>query len=318
MISQIEAWVAQEPRVLDWAALNLPDIMPGAERLRKSIAEGFHADMQWLADTLELRIHPRTVRSCAQSAVLFLWSYPQPLRKLDDSAEVNIAAFAQGEDYHRTLSIWIKDVVNQLIVADPTLEVQGFVDAFPVMERELAVLAGLGWIGKNSLLLHRKHGSAFVIGGFLCNREVIKPSLHTPRQEFCGTCRRCIDACPSAAITDERSVDARKCTSYLTIEKRGEFSDQESQNLSGWIFGCDICQVVCPWNARTLAETATPFWPTTMNEWDHLLQPGNGLRAKLKGTALDRAGRKGLARNFQTLCVQKKTSENPRSNIINQ
>lgn len=292
--------VALEPNVLDWAAVGIPSHMAGEEHLRAWLAQGFNADMQWMNTHIEVRLHPERLLDGVQSALVFLWKYPQKLRPENDPSELRIAAYAQGEDYHITLGKWLNGLVAKLQDAYPEAGFRPFVDALPVLERELAVLGGLGWIGRNSMLIHPRHGSSFFIGGILTTKSWGKVGGHESRKDFCGTCTRCITACPTGAIRAERQVDARSCISYLTIEKSGAFSAQESSGLGNWLFGCDLCQSCCPWNSKHLGAD-DPFWPNTREQWRHLLVAGNGLRSRIRGTPLLRTGRKGLLRNFTSL-----------------
>lgn len=296
---QIRKELAQEPRILDWAAIRLEQSVPGEELLHRWIGRGDHADMAWIPAGLEARCHPQQLLTGARSMVLFLWKYPQPLRPALEKGPL-IAAFAQGKDYHQEAGTWVAHLISQLGAAHPNARFRLFVDSMPVQERAWAAHAGLGWIGKNSLLLHPKYGSGFCIAGFLCDQDIQHAGPMPKSREYCGSCTRCVEACPTQAIQTDRTVNARRCISYLSIEKRGDFAEEEAGLLGNWLFGCDICQTVCPWNRKQLAEESQAYWPTDLEEWNRLLLPGNGLRKRLKGTPLDRVGRKGLQRNIRT------------------
>lgn len=305
--SILQKFQEDEPRLLEFAVVALPEKMPGEDRVRAWVNKGFHAGMEWFSRTLEQRVAPAVFAPGMKSAVVILWKYPEPLAPILDSAEVRISSYAQGEDYHYEMGAFLRKVLSQFQSDDPALQGRVFVDAQPVLERELAVLAGLGWIGKNSLLFNRKWGSAFFIGGILLDQEW-KSSL--VQQDFkylehCGNCRICIDACPTQAITEYRSVNANQCISYLTIEHKGELTS----SIDNWLFGCDICQSVCPWNRRNVTSPVPNerFWPDSKEAWLELLTPGHGLRQRIKGTPLDRIGRKGLATNFANLLDKSKT-----------
>jgi epoxyqueuosine reductase len=198
----------------------------------------------------------------------------------------------------------------QLVALDPGLRLKMFVDSAPVMERDLAVRAGLGWIGKNGLLLHPQHGSQFFIGGFFLNRTLEK-KLVAPR-ESCGTCRRCIDACPTSAIEETRQVNAARCISYLTIEKKGEIDEELRRKIGNRIFGCDACQQVCPWNGKLLVDAppAGSKFNRPLEDWLKILQPGGGFKRLFKETPVYRAGRQGMLRNVEIALNNR--SENPR------
>jgi len=297
----------EEPRLLDFGTTLLPDKMPSSDRVLSWVAMGHHAEMEWFSRTVKQRIYPSEFAPGMKSALLVLWKYPEPLAPLQDPACVKISSYAQGEDYHLSLGAFLGKVLAQFHEEDPTIQARVFVDAQPVLERELAVLAGLGWIGKNSLLLHRKWGSAFFIGGILLD-QVWEDSMGKSDfsyLEHCGNCRLCVDSCPTQAISEFRSINANRCISYLNIEYKGSLS----QPLGNWLFGCDICQSVCPWNRRNVQEPipGARYWPDTRENWQDLLTPGNGLRQRIKKTPLDRIGRKGLAKNFANLLDKPKT-----------
>ena len=281
--------------------------MLGEAKLRTWLDNGYHGKMKWMQTYLDVRLHPERLLEGAQSALLFLWKYPQKIRPPQDNAALRIAAYAQGEDYHHTLGKWLGLLISELKGKDPSVSCRSFVDAMPVLERELAVLGGLGWIGRNSMLIHPRHGSGFLIGGILITQLWERSGGIDPNNDLCGSCTRCVDACPTGAIHADRQVNANNCISYLTIEKDDAFSESESESLGNWLFGCDACQSCCPWNKKHLG-TETPFWPSTREEWSRLLIPGNGLRSLMRGTPLWRSGRKGLVRNFSSIASKK---ENP-------
>ncbi len=305
LLDWIQERVSKEPQVLDWAAIPLATSLPGKTTLLEWIEAGNHAEMEWISRSIAPRLDPKQLLPDAKSIVLFLWKYPQSLRKTNEGEHYQVAAYAQGEDYHLSAGKWLAQMIHDLPEGFPQICARLFVDTLPIQERAWAAEARLGWIGKNSLLIHPKFGSAFCIAGFLISEDIQKIGEMPDGKEFCGSCRKCLDACPSKAILGNRTIDSRRCASFLTIEKRGDFSSQEKADIEDRLFGCDICQVCCPWNGKHLKEE-TPFWPTTQADWVFLLEPGNGLRNRLRGTSLDRVGRKGLFRNF---CAQKKDSD---------
>jgi epoxyqueuosine reductase len=185
----------------------------------------------------------------------------------------------------------------------------GFVDTAPVFERDLASEAGLGWRGKNCCTLNRKHGSAFHLAGFFL--DVALPSA-APLEDFCGGCTRCLDACPTGAFVAPGKLDANKCISYWTIEDKGPLPEGLPDKFGGWIFGCDVCQDVCPWNHKHIREAradAVPGglsgaaaggfgFPESGKAWAELLRKGGGFQSRFKGSPLTRAGRRSLLRNL--------------------
>ncbi|GBU23893.1 epoxyqueuosine reductase [Fibrobacteria bacterium R8-3-H12] len=262
------------------AAIALPSTLPHSERLEHWLNKGFNADMAWMANTAEIRKHPTSFNGKTYNAVwIALWKYPRPLQKKHEP----IAAYSHGKDYHISI---LKELLAKQIEGQP------FVDALPIAERELAAMAGLGFIGKNTMLINPKFGSAFFIGGILLNKKN-PPIPHTPypipNTHSCAKCNRCIDACPSNALTEDGFLDARKCASYLTIEHKGEFSEEQKEWAKHSIFGCDICQRVCPYNARHLAETE-PYFAIEESEWK---------KKTIKETPLWRTGTKRLKRNAE-------------------
>jgi len=257
------------------ATIALPETLPHKAHLEHWLNNGFNADMNWMANTAEIRKHPANFNGKNYNAAwIALWKYPRPLQKKHEP----IAAYAHGRDYHISI---LKELAEQV-------EGQPFVDSLPIAERELAAMAGLGFIGKNTMLINPKFGSAFFIGGVLFNGE-LKTQNNPGLSAKCDKCRKCIDACPNKALTEDGFLDARKCASYLTIEHKGEFNEEQKEWAKHSIFGCDICQRVCPYNAKHLAETE-PYFAFEENEWK---------KRTIKETPLWRTGTKRLKRNTE-------------------
>jgi len=257
----------------------LPAALPHSNRLDEWLRRGFNANMEWMATHAELRKNPANFNGKTYNAAwVALWKYPRPLQKKQES----IAAYAHGKDYHITLGSFLRELASQT-------DGQPFIDSLPIAERELAVMAGLGFIGKNTMLINPEFGSGFFIGGILLKIESGKFRVESGEfrvESGCAKCRRCIDACPNNALTEDGFLDARRCASYLTIEFRGEFSEEQKDWAKHSVFGCDICQRVCPYNARHLAESE-PFFA----------EGSAFTKSAIKGTPLRRAGLKGLLRN---------------------
>jgi epoxyqueuosine reductase len=268
------------------------------------IEAGFGADMSYLASGL--RQDPATILPGVQSIIAVSLNYYQaPDRQ---PGEPKIARYALGRDYHKVLRGKLKALERVLQADYPEAKFRACVDSAPILEREYAHRAGLGWFGKNTCLIDSKRGSWFFIGLLLTTAELTpdRPSLGG-----CGTCTRCIDACPTGAIVQlegKWSVDARKCISYLTIEKRGPFSEEEAAAIGDWTFGCDVCQEVCPFNSESPhapdrgKETAEADF-LRQSQWPSLLQMAKlsdeDFDALTKGTALRRARGEGIRRNAQ-------------------
>jgi len=268
------------------ATVALPQTMlPHSSRLDQWLNRGYNADMNWMASTAETRKHPADFNGKSYNAAMIaLWRYPRPLQKKHEP----IAAYAHGKDYHITFGAALHELALKV-------DGQAFVDSLPVAERELAAMAGLGFIGKNTMLINPKFGSGFFIGGVLLDTDL--ETLHPPPQQpknGCAKCRKCIDACPSKAITEDGFLDSRRCASYLTIEYRGEFSEEQKEWAKHSIFGCDICQRVCPYNARHLAETE-PYFSPDESEWK---------KKTIKESPLQRAGTRNLKRNYFLVSFQ--------------
>lgn len=285
--------------ILDWGYTPLADTLPGADKLDTWLQTGMHADMDWMLRTAELRKHPRRHWEGMRSALVLLWKYPRPLPREPEW----IAAYAHGTDYHYEIAATLKQWCAELAETFPGLSARHFVDSLPVAERELAAQAGLGWPGRHTLLIHPRHGSAFFIAGLLLSCECPEQPQEVEFAQGCTHCRKCLEACPTGAITPEGFVDARRCISYLTIEHRGPFREDQQASTGHTLFGCDICQTVCPYNKKHL-ENSPPYWPTGTVEWLQKAPQGNGLSRMLRGTPLERTGRKGLLRNLQAWSLQ--------------
>ncbi len=213
---------------------------------------GFHADMDWMARTRELRQHVQLKVPGAQSVIVLAKTYYRPdLPPLPRNGK--IARYARQRDYHRSLSKPLKHLAHYVGECVPGAAAYASVDSGPVRERVWAARAGLGWIGRNGLVIHPRFGSWFYLATIITD-AALAPDVPIP--ERCGTCTACVQACPTGAIVADREVDARRCIAYHTIENRQEIPETVAANLCGWVFGCDICQEVCPWNRRQALETA--------------------------------------------------------------
>jgi epoxyqueuosine reductase len=213
------------------------------------LAEGRHGEMAYMADRPERRTQPRTLwPECGSVLVVgksYRWS-AQDDPRVDGPTRGRVARYAQGDDYHEVLR---KDLTALRLWSERTKGVHGrvYIDSGPLLERDLAARAGLGWFGKNTMLLDRRHGSYFFLGALLLN---VALTPDAPASAHCGTCRRCLDVCPTGAFVGPHVLDARRCISYLTIELRGPIPRELRPLIGNWIFGCDLCQEVCPWNRK--------------------------------------------------------------------
>ncbi len=225
---------------------------PHAAELDRWLADGHAGTMTYLNRQAEKRKDPRLVMPGAKTAVVTLTNYfhgdPNPEPRVP-----RVAQYAWSSDYHDVLGERLEQLATAIRGLVPGSTTRCYVDAGPVPERELAQLAGLGWIGKNMMLIHPEIGSFTFIGVVLTDAR-LEPDLPF-EADRCGTCRRCLDACPTQAFAGPRDLDARACISYLTIEHRGEFDATQRAQVGDWLFGCDVCQDVCPWNVSFARET---------------------------------------------------------------
>jgi epoxyqueuosine reductase len=217
-------------------------------------------------------------------------------------ASGKVARYAQGEDYHEVIKARLHALADALRAEHPGHEFRAFVDTAPVLERELAARAGIGWQGKHTLLIHPERGSWLLLGGIATTLEISPPRDQSPVDDHCGTCTRCIDACPTGAISPY-SVDASRCISYLTIERRGEISPEFHGPIGEWIFGCDVCQEVCPHNsprpARDTGEVNASYGPgvRALDPLGVLAWRAEDRSRVLSGSAMKRAKLEMLKRN---------------------
>ncbi len=288
----------------DLVGICLPQPPPHFSEYQEWISGGFHASMKFLEDHIHLKSDPKTLLPSAQSLIVVALNYNQP--NPAQPGEPLVARYALGRDYHKVIRGKLKKVEKQLQEQYPLSEHRACVDSAPIMERDFAQLAGLGWFGKNTMLINSQRGSWFFLGVLLTS---VPFELDSPAVGGCGSCRACIDACPTGAIVQINNrwqVDARTCISYLTIEHEGEIPTELAEQVGDHTFGCDVCQEVCPFNQPRETQplraqiTKEPdflnrrSWPALKqlaviqpNEWDLLTQ----------GSPVRRTGLTGLQRN---------------------
>jgi epoxyqueuosine reductase len=229
------------------------------DRLGRWLDQDFHADMAWIKNTQTLRQDPSLKLDQVRSVIVVAKNYYQPLPEDAEGALDSgglVARYAWGRDYHKVMKKPLRRLAEFLKTLDPDTESYASVDSGPVLERAWAALSGLGWIGKNSLVLRRDIGSWFFLGTIL---TTLKLNPDAPVANHCGSCRACLDACPTQAISEAGEVDSRLCISYQTIENRGEIPEALHAAHGAWVFGCDICQEVCPWNRFAQPATEPDF-----------------------------------------------------------
>lgn len=272
------------------------------DALQKWLQQGMHGEMSYMERNQEMRLDPRLIFEGARSVISVLLNY-YPKKEQQDAEAPVLSKYAYGKDYHFVL----KEKLNLLLkyIQEEIAPCNGrpFVDSAPVLDKAWAAKAGLGWIGKHSNLISVEHGSFFFIGELIVDLP-LEPDQKTVR-DHCGTCTRCIDACPTQAIVAPGIVDARRCISYQTIELRGELDDKLKDQFKNRVFGCDICQDVCPWNLKSEPHQESDFEPhpqlleLTRKEWmdmDHALFNELFRKSAVKRTKYD-----GLKRNLRFL-----------------
>jgi epoxyqueuosine reductase len=271
-----------------------------APHLEKWLHQGMNGKMQYMENYFDLRLDPRKLVPGAKSVISLLFNY-YPEEKPNADAP-KISKYAYGKDYHFV----IKDKLHALlqVMNEQIGEIHGraFVDSAPVLERAWAAKSGLGWIGKNAQLLRRQSGSFFFLAELIVDIEL---DTDAPIKDYCGSCTRCMDACPTQAIIGPKMVDGSKCISYFTIELKENMPVEMQEKLDGWMFGCDVCQDVCPWNRFSLEHSTKEMQPNpailnmTKKDWEEITE--EVFEKTFKDSPLQRAGYTGIKRNVNYL-----------------
>lgn len=227
-----------------------------AKQLEQWLQQGKHGKMQYMENYFDKRINPCKLMPGAKSVISLMYNYFTP-QKQDDVCAPKISKYAFGEDYHDVIKMKLRQTLSELQQEAGDFQARVFVDSAPVLEKAWAKRSGLGWQGKNTNLIHPKAGSFFFLAEIICDLEL---EYDGPIKDYCGTCTACIDACPTDALHTAYSLDATKCISYLTIELRDEILPGEFKNkMDNWMFGCDVCQDVCPWNRFSKQHSEPKF-----------------------------------------------------------
>jgi epoxyqueuosine reductase len=310
MTADLKQAIKQQAYKMGFSLLGITscEALPHADVFETWIGQGRHGEMTYL-DTPRsraYRAHPdRLLTECRSVLVLGMrYTAPPPTSKNtrnDLRPRGRIAAYAWGEDYHETLPRRLRSLVDFIEehVGHPVPN-RWYTDTGPILERELAQRAGLGWIGKNTCLINPAGGSYFLLAEILLGMEL------EPDQPFsadrCGTCSRCITACPTGCILPDRTLDARRCIAYLTIELKGSIPVELRPLMDGWVFGCDVCQQVCPWNRFANSEVDSEFAPTLISSYPDLLEefimPASDFNHRFRHSPIRRAKRRGYLRNI--------------------
>jgi epoxyqueuosine reductase len=270
-----------------------------SERLRSWLDSGYHGTMEYMANHFEKRVNPAELVEGARSVVSVLLNYHTNLKQVDSQAPV-ISSYALGKDYHFVLKERLLKLLAYIQTDLAPCEGRVFTDSAPLLEKALAKEAGLGWIGKHSLLIHPQMGSFLFIGELVLDLELTYDEPFG--NSLCGSCSRCMDSCPTSAIIAPSLLDANKCISYLTIETKIDIPEALTSRLSSRLVGCDICQQVCPWNSKAKQNDVPEFRPKpellkmTALEWQNLDR--STFKRLFKGSAVERTG---FARMKRTL-----------------
>jgi epoxyqueuosine reductase len=269
-----------------------------APRLEKWLKENRHGQMKYMENYFDKRLDPTLLVEGAKSVVSLLYNY-YPQQQQNPGAP-KISKYAYGKDYHEVIREKLNEFLTIIKEKIGAVNGRAFVDSAPVMDKAWAAKSGLGWIGKNSNLINKQNGSFFFIAELIVDLEM---EYDGPIKDYCGTCTRCIDACPTQAIIDPFIVDGSKCISYLTIELKDEIPQEFSDKMQGWAFGCDVCQDVCPWNSFSTAHHEPLFNDTrgllnlSESEWHDMSE--ETFNVIFKNSAVKRTKFKGLKRNLK-------------------
>lgn len=273
-----------------------------AKNLESWLNKGYHGTMSYMENHFDLRVDPRKLVPGARSVISLLYNY-MPEQEDLSQGPYKIARYAYGRDYHKVIKKKLKHLLKDMMDGIGHFTARIFTDSAPVMEREWAERSGLGWKGKNTLLINPKKGSYYFLAEIICDLDL---EYDHPIKDHCGTCTKCIDACPTDAIAEEGYfLDASRCISYLTIERKNDLPDEYKQKMENWIFGCDICQEVCPWNRFSTSHNEPDFVPKEglekmqKKDWEEITEE---IFDKLfLGSAVKRTKYEGLRRNISFL-----------------
>jgi epoxyqueuosine reductase len=268
-----------------------------APRLEEWLKRHYHGKMSYLENHFDKRLDPRLLVPGAKSVISLIYNY-YPKKDLGRSHELKVSKYAYGDDYHQVLKEKLTSLIQNIREEIGEIAGRAFVDSAPVMERTWASRSGIGWVGKNSLLLNRGMGSFFFLAELIVDLEL---NYDAPVKDYCGSCTACMDACPTGAIAEPYVVDGSKCISYFTIELKDQIPADVQGKFNNWIFGCDICQDVCPWNSFSKPHTEDRFDPSeefqsmTRQQWKEITEE---VFAKVfDKSALKRTKFSGIKRN---------------------
>jgi len=302
---ELSQWIKKKAEALGFSACGIAEasfLEKDTDRLNQWLLHGYQGDMLYMARNREKRLDPRLLVPGARSVISVLFNY-YPAENPSPENNYKIAKYAYGKDYHFVLREKLNKLTAAIKERAGDFQARAFTDSAPVMEKSWAEKAGLGWIGKNTCLIHPKLGSFVFIGEIITDLE-LEYDRHQIN-DLCGGCTRCTDACPTGAIIAPRLLDAGKCISYYTIEFRGDLPQNEKDKFNDWIFGCDICQDVCPWNrpAKPQNESSFNLEPglqgMNKEKWEQLTE--DQFNVLFRESAVKRTNFIGLKRNISFL-----------------
>lgn len=270
-----------------------------APRLEKWLKENKHGQMTYMENYFDKRLDPRLLVDGAKSVISLMYNY-FPTEKQNEAAP-KISKYAYGKDYHEVIKDKLTEFLNTLKENVGDVNGRVFVDSAPVLEKSWAAKSGLGWIGKNANLISKESGSFYFLAELIIDLEL---EYDGPIKDYCGTCTKCIDACPTEAIVAPYVIDGSKCISYLTIELKENIPTEFKGKMDNWAFGCDVCQDVCPWNSFSKPHNESLFTNKTLlnlseKEWHEMTE--ETFKVVFKGSAVKRTKYVGLKRNLEFL-----------------
>lgn len=298
-------WIKQQAYDLGFVAVGFAKaefLKEESEKLKEWLGLGYHGEMKYLEDHFEKRTDPTLLVKTSKTVISFAFNYYNPEQQ-EDSKSPKISMYAYGRDYHKVVKKKMKILSQRMKDKFGDFKHRYFIDSAPILEKEWAKKSGVGWMGKHTLIINPKLGSYFFLAEMIVDFEL---EYDEPIEDFCGTCTKCIDACPTDSILDEGYVmDSSKCISYLTIELKDDIPVEFEDKMENWVFGCDICQQVCPWNRfsseheesdffpkRELIEKKSEDWKTlSLEEYDALFF----------GSAVKRAGYEKFMQNILSI-----------------
>ena len=302
------------------------DVAEHSAYLQQWLTQHYHGEMSYMLNHANLRSQPEQLVPGTLRVISARMDYlpveTQMVGVLQNPEQAYVSRYALGRDYHKLIRRRLQQLATRIQQHIGEFGYRAFVDSAPVLERALAEKAGLGWIGKNTCLIHPQKGSLFLLGEIITSLELSNPNPMLP--DFCGSCNRCIQACPTQAIVADKKLDARKCISYLTIESRKVPDIELRVKMGDWFFGCDICQTVCPWNQKIFkafaypaSHEALPQRPLLADQRQKLVQDlsfflkasGKQIQKKVRSTPLARAGAFGLRRNAMVVAGNQNLTE---------